>query len=379
MTVQKKIKVANLTSAHPHDDIRIFHKQSVSLLDSGYEVYLIATNCVSQYLQGVHIVGVERTGKGRFRRMLTTTRSVYKKALEVDADIYHFHDPELLPYGLKLRKKGKIVVYDAHEDLPKQVMDKPWIPTIFRGIVSQLINRYELNVAKQLSGVISVTETICDRFRTVNSNVQMVANYPLFHEIEQLSELDNVKVPGQICYVGNLFPKRGVLELVDALNYTDATLVLAGKFSTQEFEDQVKANAGWKKVNYLGHLDRKQVMEILATSQVGMVTLHPTKSYLEALPIKMFEYMSAGIPVIASDFPLWRSIIEKESCGVCVDPLNPKEIGEAINNLICNPIHAQQMGINGFNAFKSHYNWNAEKDKLIKFYSLLISSKMKSS
>jgi glycosyltransferase involved in cell wall biosynthesis len=311
--------------------------------------------------------------------MLTTTRSVYKKALEVDADIYHFHDPELLPYGLKLRKKGKIVVYDAHEDLPKQVMDKPWIPTIFRGIVSQLINRYELYVAKQLSGVISVTETICDRFRTVNSNVQMVANYPLFHEVEQLSGLDNEKVPGQICYVGNLFPKRGVLELVDALNYTDATLVLAGKFSTQEFEDQVKANAGWKKVNYLGHVDRKQVMEILATSQVGMVTLHPTKSYLEALPIKMFEYMSAGIPVIASDFPLWRSIIEKESCGVCVDPLNPKEIGEAINNLICNPINAQQMGINGFNAFKSHYNWNAEKDKLIKFYSLIISSKMKSS
>ena len=374
-----QLHVCHLTSAHPSDDIRIFHKECCSLAENGFKVTLITAHSVEFDTKGVHVISVPRKGKGRFRRMLTTTRSVYKKALEVDADIYHFHDPELLPYGLKLRKKGKIVVYDAHEDLPKQVMDKPWIPAIFRGIVSQLINRYELYVAKQLSGVISVTETICDRFRIVNSNVQMVANYPLFHEVEQLSEMDNVKVPGQICYVGNLFPKRGVLELVDALNYTDANLVLAGKFSTQEFEDQVKANSGWNKVNYLGHLDRQQVMEILATSQVGMVTLHPTKSYLEALPIKMFEYMSAGIPVIASDFPIWRSIIDKESCGVCVDPLNPKAIGEAINNLICNAVSAQQMGINGFNAFNSHYNWNAEKDKLIKFYRLLISSKMKSS
>ncbi|MFN9112262.1 MAG: glycosyltransferase, partial [Bacteroidota bacterium] len=106
------IKIAHLTSAHPYTDIRIFHKQCVSLSKQGYAVYLVATNCASQVLNGVNVVGVQRKGKGRFSRMFNTTRDVYRKALELDADIYHFHDPELLPFGLKLARRGKIVIYD---------------------------------------------------------------------------------------------------------------------------------------------------------------------------------------------------------------------------------------------------------------------------
>ena len=369
------LQVCHLTSAHPSDDIRIFHKECCSLVENGYNVSIISTYPAVKENKGVEFIQVAKRGKGRFRRMLLTTRSVYEKALEVNADIYHFHDPELLPYGLKLRRKGKIVIYDAHEDLPKQVMDKPWIPKFLRGAVSGIISRYEGYVAKRLSGVISVTETICERFKKVNPTVEMVANYPLLHEVKELQELERAKVPGQICYVGNLFPKRGVLELVDALNYSTAELVLAGKFSTTEFERKVSENTGWKKVNYLGHVDRKRVIEILGSSQIGLVTLHPTLSYKESLPIKMFEYMAAGIPVIASDFPLWRSIIDKENCGLCVDPMNPRAIGAAIDELISDPSKAEKMGKNGYEAFKMRYNWGVEQEKLVRFYITLVESK----
>ncbi len=362
------MKVCHLTSAHPSDDIRIFHKECVSLANNGFEVYLVVADEKSRIENGVNVLSVERSTRGRLKRMFKTTRSVYQKALEVDADIYHFHDPELLPYGMRLQRKGKKVIYDVHEDVPKQIMDKHWIPSLFRGLISWIFKKYEMYCAKRLSGIISVTPIICARFSEVNKQVQMVANYPLIQEGEQMKTSIIDKKLNQICYVGGLFPTRGVKELVEAMELTNATLELAGNFSPAEFEQEVRGLSGWSKVNYLGHVDRQKIMTILQSSIAGIVTLHPTRSYVEALPIKLFEYMSAGIPVIASDFPMWRAIVDECACGICVDPLNHKEIAEAINTLISNPELAREMGENGRKAYFEKYNWSAEEKKLVEFY-----------
>ncbi len=301
-------------------------------------------------------------------RMIHTTKAVYHKALELDADIYHIHDPELLPYALKLVRRGKKVIYDVHEDVPKQIMDKHWIPKLFRGMVSSLFKRYEHYVAARLTGIISVTPIICERFRSVNKQVELVANYPLLEEGVTLINDDVIKIPRQICYIGGLFPTRGIKELVQALENIDATLVLAGTFSPESFEAEVQQLPGWQKVNYLGQVGRTEIMNALSTSHLGVVTLHPTLSYVEALPIKLFEYMSAGIPVLASDFPLWREIIDSAKCGVYADPLNPTDIAKQIDYLLENEDVAVQMGKNGLKAFHEIYNWSAEETKLIAFY-----------
>jgi glycosyltransferase involved in cell wall biosynthesis len=100
----------------------------------------------------------------------------------------------------------------------------------------------------------------------------------------------------------------------------------------------------------------------------GLVTLHPTPAYLDSLPVKMFEYMSAGLPVIASDFPLWREIIEGNDCGLCIDPLDPAAIAAAIDALVSNPARAEQMGRNGRAAVEQHFNWANEERKLLQLY-----------
>lgn len=367
MNQTNKIKVAHLTSAHPYTDIRIFHKQCVSLSKEGYDVYLVATNCKSQRLNGVQIVGIEPKSKGRFNRMIRTTHEVYKKALELDADMYHFHDPELLPYGLKLARKGKKVIYDAHEDLPKQIMDKHWIPFVFRGIISRLFRAFEGYVAHRIAGVVSVNEPICDRFKKHQLRVAQIANYPLMSEVLPLNR-DATKIPRQICYVGGLFPTRGIKEMVQAMETLDARLVLAGKFVPPSFEDELRKLKGWEKVDFRGYIDREEIMQIVATSEVGLVTLHPTRSYLEALPIKMFEYMSVGTPVLASDFPLWRGIIDDAKCGVCVDPMDPLAIAKGIESLLLDKARSTNMGENGKKAFIEKYNWAIEEKKLVSFY-----------
>jgi len=363
----KNVKIAHLSSAHPPGDIRIFHKECVSLAKH-WNVYLVVPNCENEISKGVEYVNVQKKGKGRLMRMISTTKAVYHKALELDADIYHIHDPELLPYALKLVRKGKKVIYDVHEDVPKQIMDKHWIPKLFRGVVSSLFKRYEHYVAARLTGIISVTPIICERFRSVNGHVELVANYPLLEEGLESIQSEQDKVPRQICYIGGLFPTRGIKELVQALEQVDATLVLAGTFSPESFEAEVKQLPGWKKVNFLGQVGRQEIMNALSTSHLGVVTLHPTRSYVEALPIKLFEYMSAGIPVLASDFPIWREIIDTAKCGVYADPLNPNDIAKQIEYLLSNPGVSMEMGENGLKAFHETYNWTAEEQKLIAFY-----------
>jgi glycosyltransferase involved in cell wall biosynthesis len=365
-------KVCHMTSAHPVYDIRIYHKECCSLAKLGYEVYLVAPNCKEEVNHGVHIVSTTVEGNGRFNRMWKKGRAVYKKALEIDADVYHFHDPELLRFALRLKRKGKVVIYDAHEDVPKQILDKHWIPRFARKFISFSFGRYERFVAKRISGVISVTETICKRFKLANPRVEMVANYPLMLETKALREIEEEVVEGRVAYVGGLFPTRGVKELVQAMEYLDAELVLAGTFSPPEFQEEVSKLKGWEKVDYRGQVSREELLHILKSTHIGMVTLHPTASYKEALPIKMFEYMSAGIPFVASNFPFWKEIIDAENCGIVADPLSPVDIAKAIQWLFEHPERAKSMGNNGYKAFMTKYNWDKEEEKLHAFYKRLI-------
>ena len=364
------VKVCHFTSAHQANDVRIFHKECTSLAEAGFQVFLVAANTEEKTTNGVQIVSAKVPPAGRLSRMLKTSRAVYKKALSLDADIYHFHDPELLPYGLKLKRKGKKVIYDAHEDLPRQISGKPWIPKIFRGIIAWMVEVYENYVNRRLSFVIAATPTIRERFVKVNSSCTDVCNYPLLHEITELPDWNQRQQ--EVCYIGGITVIRGVSEVVAALeDLPNVRLNLAGAFAPLSYRDELILSPGWQQVNELGFVDRKAIAAILNRSKVGIVTLYPQSNYLESLPIKMFEYMLAGIPVIASDFPLWQQIVTENKCGVCVDPKDVSAVSKAIKELLANDDASRIMGENGRKAVLEKFNWDIEKQKLIRLYDSL--------
>ena len=173
-----------------------------------------------------------------------------------------------------------------------------------------------------------------------------------------------------MCYICGLSKVRGISEIDDAieLSRSNAKLVIGGQFSESVFETHVKTKKGWEKVEDMGWLRREQVNSVLNRSRAGLVTLHPIVNYLDALPVKMFEYMACGIPVIASNFPLWKSIIEDNNCGVVVDPLNVSDISKAIDYIISNPKIAEELGKNGQVAVRNKYNWSIESAKLFALY-----------
>ena len=370
MNQRKSIKVCHMTSAHASTDIRIFHKECVTLANAGFEVSLVVSNTKEEVLDGVQIISATVNQSGRISRMLKTAKAVYKKALSLDADIYHFHDPELLRFALRLKRKGKTVIYDAHEDVPRQILGKHWIPNLFRKMISSSFELYENSIAKKLSFIVVSTPTIEQRFTKINPQSAAICNYPILQENVEIPYWESRK--NEICYVGGITVIRGVKEIVESISKVhNVKLHLAGLYSPESLKLELMQLDGWNKVNDYGYVGRSKIVEILNQSKVGMVTLYPQVNYLDSLPIKMFEYMLAGLPVIASNFPLWKEIIDSSNCGLTIDPKNPSEIANAIQYLLENDEIAEQMGKNGRKAILEKYNWEAEGLKLIEIYNKL--------
>lgn len=367
----RQMKIAHLTSAHPRDDIRIFTKECRTLAAAGHELMLVVADGLGPEVRdGVRILDVGRA-RGRFDRMFRVTRRVQAQALSLNADVYHFHDPELLPVGGALRRAGKRVVFDAHEDVPKQLLGKHYLGPVTKRVLSFVFAVYERLACRKLDGIITATPNIRDKFLRINRNTIDINNFPMIGELEGNIGWD--RKADEVCYIGGIAAIRGIREVVAAMAVTHPRirLNLVGGFAEADVEKEVRAAPGWQQVNSLGVRDRTGVRDVLARSRAGIVTFLPAPNHVDAQPNKMFEYMSAGVPVIASHFPLWREIVEGNDCGLCVDPISPAAIAGAVNRLVEDPVLARRMGENGRRAVTERYNWAAEEKKLLAFYEQL--------
>jgi glycosyltransferase involved in cell wall biosynthesis len=363
------MKICHLTSVHPATDIRIFHKECVSLAKAGHEVKLVALNAEPCIVEGVTIIGPNMPPSNRMKRFFTGSRLVCKEALKTGADVYHFHDPELMFRVLRLKKKGKKVIYDVHEDLPRQIATKHWIPGFLKGIVSRLVEYAEDNCARKFDAIVTATPHLRQRFGKYNTRTVAVCNFPEPADFpEQTNREENSSA---ICYAGGLFRSRGITELMMAAHLAGVPLHLAGRFSPGTYQAELMHLPAWENVTFHGFLDREGISSLLRESTMGALTLLPHESYRNSFPIKLFEYMAAGVPVIASDFPLWKEIIEGNHCGICVDPLDIPAIAEAITTLASDRRLATEMGRNGRKAVVEKYNWKSQEAVLLGLYESL--------
>ena len=365
-------EITHITSAHTRTDVRIFVKMCKSLVDNGYRVNLLVCDGLGDSTNhGVKILDCFAP-KNRYMRIFIAPFFVLLKAILLKSHVFHLHDPELLFVGLALRFCGKKVVFDSHEDFPEQILTKHYLNIHTRKLLSFLARIFEKNICKLLSGVVSATPYINSKFNKFGINCVNINNYPLSKEFE--IDSNDRRNSSEICYIGDISSIRGSEIIIKStlLTKNKVKLILCGHFHDSKNMELCKSLDGWNNVIYLGVVERKKVHEILSSSVAGLVTFLPTQNHINSQPNKLFEYMACGLPVICSNFPLWKDIVELENCGLCVNPLIEKEIAFAIDKIIEDSQLAKQMGEYGKRAILNRYNWSVELVKLLDFYNYLM-------
>ncbi len=360
-------KVCIVSNMHPFPDLRVVQKEAVSLAKK-FDTYLIIANEKDRDYEGVHVVGVNLP-TSRIRRMVSL-RPVLKKMLEVDADIYHFEDPELLPLRNAIQKRGKKVIFDSHENFSELILTKLWIPRILRKPLSRIYTLYENRNLPKFDALITVTPFIVERFLKLNPNTYQVTNYPIL-----VPFVDRRKWGKCVCFAGAIMWEWMHDVIINSLSQTNAKYLLAGR--PGPYLDKLKELPNWEKVDYVGRINSDQVYDFL---QQGSAAMHvssyndPNTGYKKGtLGVnKMFEYMNAGVPIICSAHDIWKDIIDKYQCGIYVDPENEAEVASAINLLVNDKEMAKKMGDNARIAAEMEFNWGKQEEILFGLYDKLL-------
>ena len=374
------MKVCILTSAHSAFSVRIFHKQAKSLLKAGYDVTLIAQHDKDEVVDGVKIVALPKP-RNRFWRMLGTWR-VFKLAFKQKANVYHFHDPELLPWGWLLQKMThKPVIYDVHEYYSDIMIFKAWIPYFLRRPIAWNFDKIEKFLTGRLSAIITVTEPMKESFSGCRGLCVSVHNFPSLEVIARASESKEFGSKNDvysIIYTGVIAKAKGfetileTLDLVVRQNPKATCIILAEArnlgWLDEEHNSLMNRLVKEGNLKIIGRVPHYEVFRYLDASSIGW---KPGPPYQEGISTKTLEYMACGKPVVASDFPLTSDIIRETKCGILVDPYDANDHASAILYLLEHPDEAKKMGENGKKAVLEKYNWETESRKLLDIYRVM--------
>lgn len=368
------MRICHISSAHPAGDTRIARREARSAAQEGHQVSIVAPRRGSTPPPEVDHVRLPEHPV-RLVRFTVGTLHAITRARRLCADVYHIHDPELLPWMWLLRINSDArVVYDMHENLPAQIAEKPWIPRMLRPAVASIARGMLRVTTPWTDAIVHATPATVALFP--HRRAIVVQNFPP-SPLPAAHPKHDRRDPAvlNVIYIGLINEIRGAIQIIDAIGIASESralrLKLAGRIDPPSLEGALRKHPGWEAVDYHGLLDESEVTSLLSSADIGLVTYLPAPNHVAAYPNKLFEYMSAGVPIIASDFPLWKDILSRTGAGVTVDPTNPRAIASALLDLADDPDARAAMRRRGIDAVRSEYNWEHEYEKLRALYEQL--------
>jgi len=364
-----RYQIAHVTVVHRPTDNRIMRKECVSLREASLSVALVAVASHDDVFEGVPVVALPRRSS-RLTRMALGPFDAWRALRRIRPTVIHVHDPELIPLAALWRlRPGRRAVYDAHEDLPKQVVGKTYVPRPLRKPLARFARGLEVFADRHLDAIVAATPSIARNF--TRAPVVLVQNFPWLREYPAPTDPSQGDRP-KVVYVGGISAERGATEMIQAIQRSrhDAQLVLAGPLAGPAKETVLRAVDA--RVCYLGVLPASQVPQTVAEGLAGLVLFHPTPNNLESQPTKLFEYMAAARPFIASNFPSWLELVGHAGCGFFVDPLDVNAIQRSIDQLLDDRELALEMGRRGRAALVQSFTFERESERLISMTRMLL-------
>ncbi len=370
LSQRSNIKVCHLSSVHFALDTRIYYRMCL-FLSKTYEVSLIAVHPRKETLNGIHIIPFRRF-HNRQVRVTIGWLLMFFKALKVNAGIYHLHDPELIPCGLLLRLLGKKVILDIHENIAEDLFDKPWIKHQKR---AYLIFHFFEKLACRYFYIILAEKSYEKRYRNLAKRCATVQNYC---DVDFFTPFikQEYKHALQLYYIGIILENRGILQIIEAMHLLEKEGHIAHFHCVGELYSDLDRKIRHlpyyaeikDRLHFYGRMTLEEGYALAGKMDIGLCVIWPMKNSMESYPTKLFEYMAVGLPIITSDFDLYRQAVEDHHCGICVNPLDPSDLKNAVKNIHTDVKNSELMVKNGKNAVKNFYNWESQKPILSKVY-----------
>lgn len=359
------ITVCHFTSVHPRYDPRIFLKQCSSLAKKYNTVLIVADGLGNETRNNIKIIDVGKNNRGRISRILFTSYKVYKAALKIRADIYEFHDPELLPFGWLLKNKNKKVIFDMHEDTAGQLLLRDWVPTLLKTTLSLLYASIEKVILRKMDLIFVPQQFMEEKYRSINKIVT-IHNYPLTNFYPDISFKKQVK---GLLYVGSISKPRGILNMLNMLTHVNTSLTLVGKFTDDLLAKNAKKHPAWHKVTYLGELPYEEVKKIYSENLVGLIPFENIGQYRHTHVIKVFEYMAYGLPIIMPNFGGWPNFNKRYNVGLTTNTEEPEQFARVVETILESSVDLYSK--NGRKFVKQEFLWDSVEKHLFDSYEKL--------
>jgi glycosyltransferase involved in cell wall biosynthesis len=369
------MRVVHVSIIHRPLDTRIFHKQCRALAGAGYEVHLIVGGALSAELGGVRLHSIaDSAERPPLRRQWGRLARAAPRALSLRASAYHLHDAHLIPLGLLLKLRGARVIYDVHEDYSEHARSKLLAHPIRARLKATMWRVLEAIARQTMDGFVCASPALARKFPPARTTI--VRNFPLLEQFSlngSSAAVPYEERPNTVLYIGAIRRIRGFWEMLRAVELLpaelDCRLRLIGSVREPGIDQAARGNGVRPRVELLPWQPFDTVRRELGRARVGLVLLWPVPNHYDAVRSnKLFEYMAAGVPVIAPDFPMWREIVLGTGCGLVVDPLDPAAIAHALEHLLTDPEAARQMGMRGRAAVEEGFNWGVDAPALLDLY-----------
>lgn len=368
----QKVKICHVSSAHNVFDDRIFFKECCSLTEL-YDVHIIAIGQKNEISNNVTIHSLKKSSS-RFNRFFLLQIKLLIQSFKINAKVYHFHDPDLIFFGLFQKMLGKKVIYDMHELVYFQINDKEWLGNgLIKKIVSKTYQLFEKIGVRCFDKIIIAEDGywtyVNENYKKYINKFTAIRNFSIYELIKNAAPIKDYNKGNKniIIYAGGLSKIRGIKEIIESIqSIENIEFIALGGWENDDYQNLCIQADKNKKMNYIGLVKMDMVYSYLKIADIGIANLYHKPNYLTSLPIKAFEYMASGLPIIMSDFPYWIATFSK--CALFVNPLDSNDIKSKIELLLKDVNFRNELADAGKKLVLEKYTWEEESKLLLNQY-----------